>query len=103
MKQKVYSVFDIKAGTYSAPHPCVSRGVAMRSFETEVNNPASMLNKYPKDFVLYEIAEFDDCTGAYIPLPDGYVNLGTADDYFNKCLHNVVKEDVQNDVKEDIQ
>lgn len=95
MKQKVYSVFDIKAGTYAAPHPCVSRGVALRSFETEVNNPGSVLNMYPRDFILYEIAEFDDCTGKYTPLPDGFVNLGTADDYVKKGLHDDVKEDIQ--------
>lgn len=44
-----------------------TRGVALRSFKDEVNNPESPIHQHPTDYELWQVAEFDDQTGAVTP------------------------------------
>ena len=64
---KCFSVFDSKIGSYSKPVFLRSKGEAIRSVITESQNPDSQFSKFPADFVLFEVGEYDDDTGTMIP------------------------------------
>lgn len=61
---KLFSVYDKKAMFFDSPF-CVENDVqAARAFEQAVNDPRSTLSKYPADFALYYLGEFEGSTGA---------------------------------------
>lgn len=61
---KLYSVYDKKSMFFDSPF-CVENDVqAARSFDQAVNDPRSTLSKYPADFALYYLGEFEGSTGA---------------------------------------
>jgi len=62
MKTGMYSVYDSKAKAYSHPFHAPNSVVALRIFGDAVADPATQLNRHPEDYVLYEIARFDDET-----------------------------------------
>lgn len=60
-KHKIFTIFDEKVKSYSPPFYSVHKGQALRSWEELVNDGGkSTISKYPKDFSLYELGEFDD-------------------------------------------
>lgn len=64
----VYSVHDLKSG-YGHPHLANNNPDAIRQFTMAIqNDPNSLYKKFPADFVLVKIGEFDPSTGAIIPL-----------------------------------
>lgn len=67
MKYKVFSVLDNGVSTFGAPMFARHVGEMVRSLETEVNrdDERNMLNRHPEDFVLFELGEFDDQSGAF--------------------------------------
>lgn len=93
MNTKIYAVFDNKAEAFMQPFFADTAGIATRNFQTNVNSPDTILNKYPNDFVLYEIGIFDDAKGQVIP-HEHNVNLGMAIDYLKP--DNVVKFNEKN-------
>jgi len=70
---KLFSVYDRKAGTYGQVFSLQTRGVAMRTFQTWVQDPNSFFAKFPDDFELYEIGEFDVQTGDMISIKPDFV------------------------------
>lgn len=74
---KLFAIYDIKAAYYLQPFPDSSTISAMRGFETAVNEGNSTFSRYPDDFCLMELAEFNQHTGELIPNM-APVNLGTA-------------------------
>lgn len=65
---KLYSIFDSKANTFCAPFECVSNGVAIRQLMDLVQDAKTTVSKYPEDFSLYFVGDFDTDTGALLPL-----------------------------------
>ena len=65
MKLQVFALFDSKLGEYAQPFCAQSIGVAVRSFQTEVNRdaPDNSLNPYPEDFQLSHLCQFDTQSG----------------------------------------
>lgn len=64
MKQKIYTVYDVKSETYTAPSLNPARGQAIRSFQDAVNDPkGGVLASHPEDFTLFELGDFDIKTG----------------------------------------
>jgi hypothetical protein len=59
---KMYSMYDAKAKIYSKPFVCRNRGEALRSWETAANDNQTDMSKFPADFCLFEIADFNDDT-----------------------------------------
>lgn len=81
---KVYSVYDEKALVYGLPVCFSTDGLALRAFADLVSNPNSNVNKYPSDFKLYRIGEFNDSTGEMISNTPVYLAVGSQ--YaFNAC------------------
>jgi len=73
---KLFSVLDIKANIFQQPFPETSTVAALRGFDVAVNNSDSILSKFPDDFCLMELADFDQQTGEISPRPPQ--NLGSA-------------------------
>lgn len=80
MQKKIFTVYDSKSETYTPPMLHNQAGEATRAFEGEVNNPQSMLNKYPADFTLFEIGVFDLTTGELFSY-EAKKNLGTGNEF----------------------
>lgn len=64
---KVFSILDIKAKTYCKPFVDTTPASAIRSFGQAVNDPQSQISKFPEDYILYQIGEFSETTGALKP------------------------------------
>ena len=60
---KMFSVRDSKGEVYNMPFYKHTHGEAERDFRTLVNDDKSMVGKYPDDFDLYYIGEFDTIKG----------------------------------------
>lgn len=61
----VVSVRDSAVDAYSRPFYVPTIGMAVRSFQDEVNNPESPMYKHPADYTLFELATFDEDTGKF--------------------------------------
>lgn len=66
MIQKVFGVRDTKALAFLQPFFSASVGAAVRAFGDAVNEGNSPLAKHPEDYLLYELADFDDQSGEFI-------------------------------------
>jgi len=64
----VCSVYDNKARLFSTPFFAHSKTTAVRDFHTAALDPASQINKFPGDYELWVVGEWDDETGNIQPL-----------------------------------
>ena len=64
---KVFTVYDSKAQAHLNPFTMRTKGEAIRSFEQECKNPESSFAKFPSDFTLLSIADWDEETGELKP------------------------------------
>lgn len=74
---KLFSMYDTKAQTFIQPFAETSTIAALRGFEVAVNDGKSTFSRFPDDFCLMELAEFDHETGLITPLISPN-NLGSA-------------------------
>lgn len=65
MITKVFSLYDSKAQAFGPPFYMQTRGMAVRALADTVQDNNSMVSRHPEDYVLYQIAEFDDNTAEY--------------------------------------
>lgn len=67
MKMIVCSIKDRAADAYGRPFYVPAVGVAIRSFQDEVNRASdeSQIYQHPDDFDLFELGAFDDSTGTF--------------------------------------
>lgn len=65
MKLRVYTVFDKAVNAYLQPFFCRSKGEAIRSFTEACADPKSNFGKYPVDYTLVELGEYDDVAGLF--------------------------------------
>lgn len=66
MNYGMFSMHDAKAGIYSQPFYAPNRAVAQRHFQAAMDDPQSMVSKFPADFRLYEVGVFNDVTGVVL-------------------------------------
>lgn len=64
---KVYSIYDSKAEAYVRPFFAPTKGLALRSVLAALQDPNHDLSKYPADYTLFELGEWDDQTGLFTP------------------------------------
>lgn len=76
-KLKVYVVHDSKVQAYNQPIFCRTAGEALRMWAEVSNDGKSMMSRYPADYTLFEVAEYDDSSGRF-KQHDAHINLGTA-------------------------
>jgi hypothetical protein len=77
MITKMFTVYDSKTEAYLQPFFVASKGAAVRSFADAVNEEGHQFNKYPEDFTLFELGEYDD-SNASIKKHDALIALGIA-------------------------
>lgn len=65
MKLKVFVLRDSKSETYLPPFYQKSHGEAERTLRTWCENKESMVGKYPEDFDLFFLGEWDDLDGKF--------------------------------------
>lgn len=59
MRMYIVTIYDKRAQTYGGPMVFPTLGVAERAFADNVNDPQSMINKHPEDYMMYLIGTFD--------------------------------------------
>lgn len=74
---KLFAMLDIKANHYLQPFTETSTIAALRGFEVAVNEGKSTFNRFPDDFCLMELADFDQNSGQITPYTSP-MNLGSA-------------------------
>lgn len=62
---KIYTVFDSKAEAYIQPFFSTTKGLALRSFQEALSDSNTNISKYPEDFTLFELGEFDQQTSKF--------------------------------------
>jgi len=68
MQLKTFSIRDSKSEIFNTPFFQKTHGEAERTFRQVVSNPDSMPGKYPEDYDLYYLGDYDDQTGLLAPL-----------------------------------
>jgi len=63
MQLKIFTIRDSKGEMYNTPFFRRTIGDAERTFHELVNDDKTSVSKYPDDFDLYLIGDFDDQTG----------------------------------------
>lgn len=61
---KIFSVHDSKAEAYLPPIYFKTAGEAIRAFESSCAESSSNFYKYPADFTLVELGEFDELSAS---------------------------------------
>lgn len=64
---KMYSVYDMKVGTFSPPMFMHADGQAVRSLIDAAADPNSLIGRHPGDFQLYRLGEWEDSTARFMP------------------------------------
>jgi hypothetical protein len=77
MLLKVFSVYDSKVGAYLPPIYLRSKGEAIRSLTTALADSSHQFAKYPEDYTLFDLGEWDDATASFHMLPTP-VSVGKA-------------------------
>lgn len=77
---KIFSVHDKKAGYYMNPMYFKTPTEAIRAFEQGVTDEKTQLNKYPNDFTLVQLGEFNQDTGKIQTLSE-YTILSNGADF----------------------
>lgn len=90
MIYKVYTVFDDKTGYYAKPIFASAKGEAIRSFTEASNDITTQIGKYPEDFTLFEVGEYDDSNASFKCHETPHV-VGKAIE-FKSVSESVVKE-----------
>nr|WAE43470.1 MAG: nonstructural protein [Microviridae sp.] len=63
----VYSIKDVKSGTFAPGFTAAGDQIAVRMLRWTINDKqqGGMINKYPEDFELWKIADFNDETATF--------------------------------------
>lgn len=72
---RIYAIRDTKADGYLPPFTAPNNSTALRTVEDQVRDPAHPMHLHSDDYVIYEIAEYNQVTGLITPI-DPHTNLG---------------------------
>jgi hypothetical protein len=65
---KIFSIYDSKADAYATPFFFKRDGEAIRAFTQLANDNNSQVGKFPSDYTLFELGEYDETTGVITPV-----------------------------------
>jgi len=83
MKLKVFSVYDSKVEAYKQPFFLSTKGEAIRGLLECLEKNDHPFAKWPADFTLFELGEYDDSNGKMLPL-SAPINHGNLLEYTTK-------------------
>jgi hypothetical protein len=61
-----YSIYDVKALTYSNPFFAINDATAIRIVTDAASDPNTSLGRHPADFILYRVGTFDGSNSALL-------------------------------------
>lgn len=61
----VYSIYDEKAAAYLNPFYSQNDNVAIRAIAEILHDPLHAFSRFPSDYTLYYLGEFDNIIGAF--------------------------------------
>lgn len=64
----LYAVQDRKAAAFGLPFVMQNEALAVRAFLAARTDPASEISKYPEDFALYFLGQYNQETGHIVPV-----------------------------------
>lgn len=65
MIKEIFVVHDSKAAAFGSPFHAENAATALRSFRYAANDRNTEIGKYPSDFSLYHLGNYDDHTAKY--------------------------------------
>lgn len=68
MKTYMYCIYDKKGQIYEPPRHCINMKTAQRMFYVIFGQKNSMYNRFPTDYEVYLVGEFDDNTCLITPV-----------------------------------
>lgn len=74
-----YSFFDSKVGIFHPPFFMLHRGQAFRAALELASDMSTQIGRHPADFVLFELGQFNDQTGALETVAP--INLGVVQSF----------------------
>jgi hypothetical protein len=77
MTKILFTVFDSAAKAYMEPFFAPTVEFAIRKFRATVNEPGTTIHRFPEDYSLFAIGEFDPETGMVKPYQELH-SLGVA-------------------------
>lgn len=81
MKHGIFAVLDMVAGQYLEPFFSLTIETAIRSFKQACGEPDHQFAKFPADYALYHVGEWDTAEGIVEPLRGATRKLAMASDY----------------------
>lgn len=66
MNVKVFSLYDSKAEAFGSPVMYPTEGMAVRALKDVVNDSKTTVGQHPEDYIMYQIADYDDSKGEFI-------------------------------------
>lgn len=91
MLTNFYTMYDTKAELFCRPFLAMNDQVAKRMFAELINNPDTDMGKWPADYTLFALGQYDDTT-AEITLMEK-ASLGNGIEYVTeKPLHRTASE-----------
>lgn len=73
MKLKVFTVRDSKSETFNVPFFAKTVGEATRNLTETMRDERTLINKYPEDYSLWMLGDYDDQTGTLDAHPPTHV------------------------------
>lgn len=70
MKVQMFTIYDKKMQVHQHPFMSGNRAVMMRTVTDGLARNDSMMSRFPVDYEIYLVGEFDDATGKVTPLPE---------------------------------
>lgn len=65
MKLLTFAIYDNAKKLYAQPFYMVTTSTAIRAFQTLCQDPTSEVAKYPADFHLFHLGQYDDSSGQF--------------------------------------
>ena len=67
MRTKVFTILDTKAESYGPPFTSHTTATGIRQFTELVNDGRHFFSKYPEDYEMFEIGEWEDEDATFHP------------------------------------
>jgi hypothetical protein len=82
---KIFCVYDCKVEAYGTPFFFKNKGEALRGFSEISNDIKTQIGKYPADFTLFEMGDYDEHTGTFSIYP-AKVSVATAIEFVTRSV-----------------
>lgn len=90
----LFCIFDSAAGRYNDPFSAPSVEFAIREFRRIANKPDTQINRFPQDYTLFHIGEFDPDKGDLVGFPPR--SLGVAVTFIDRNQLSLINDEDEN-------